>query len=613
MRNRTGLCFALGGLAAVLVAGAQPGASHPGPQGTAAAPGPQQPGPAAPPKTPAPVVRTTTRLVQVTVVAHHKGSPVADMTQDDFHVFDNGQEQTIAFFSKETGHVLEEPAAPLPKDTWSNRTETRKGIPINVTMILYDGLNTRVMDQNFAREQIVKFLSAIRPEDRVALYTLGKDLRVLHDFTSDATSLLRVLSKYKGYTGPEIPSSALDPETEPEVGAGMSPAAAAAAANINSFLQGVDEAYNQMQTVNRVARTADALEAIAAHVAGIPGRKNLIWVSGAFPFTMGFDNLLAGPAANPQLDSRDFAAEVQRAARALADANVAVYPVDAHGLGVGLGSTLRMAQAPRRGYADPNPRISQEDLTIQTIQTLAERTGGRAYYRTNDLSGAIRGAIEDSEVTYTLAYSPAHNEWNGKFRTIKVTTKRPGTELRYRMGYFAMPDKELEPTQSEQMAYAAQWSTLEATEIGLTVKAVRTTINERPAVSFTLLLDTAGVRFNEEDGRHSTNLLLILAERAEDGRVVTGDSRTLALKLKDDTYQRAMMKGLPLGGTLLLDPAAIQFRLVILDQSTGRLGSVDVPVAQLRVVPEAPAASKAPGAAPAPAPAGANPPEKPEP
>ena len=65
-----------------------------------------------------------------------------------------------------------------------------------------------------------------------------------------------------------------------------------------------------------------------------------------------------------------------------------------------------------------------------------------------------------------------------------------------------------------------------------------------------------------------------------------------------------MMKGLILGGTILLDPAAAQIRWVILDESTGQLGSVDVPVVRLTNVPPA---------APAAAPAGANPPEKPQP
>jgi len=602
---------ALLGLMAALLAAAQPGASRQAPQGKTPAPAP----PAAPaqraphPAAQAPTMHMVTRVVQVTVVAHHKGLPVEDLTQPDFRVFDNGQEQQIQFFAQERGHVINEAAVALPKNTWSNRTDTRKGIPINVTLILYDGLNTRTMDQAHAREQIVRFLSQLHPEDRVALYALGKDLKVLHDFTSDASALLRVLSRYKGYSGQEIRSAESEPgsEEDPSLTDGLHALSNPNAEAVAQFLDSSDEAYTQMQTVDRVATTMNALEAIAAHVAGIPGRKNLIWVSGGFPFTMGFDNLMSGSPANPLLQNKDFSAEVQRAARALSDANVAVYPVDAHGLVVNMGNIRQMTQAYHRNYGDPLPPMSQQDLIIQTMETLADRTGGRAFYRTNDLSHAIRRAIEDSQVTYTLAYAPTHREWNGEFRKIKVTTRRPGVELRYRTGYYAMPDKPLEPAQSEQMAYAAQWSALDATELGLTVEAMRSSLKGRPVVDFILVVDSAGLRFTEAEGRHDTDLLMVVAQKAEDGRVVSGDSKTLKLRLKDDTYQHAMMRGLGITGTVILDPAATQFRLVMLDEATGRLGSVDVPVAGL--------AEQPPPAQPAIPPAGgaANPPEKPKP
>ncbi|HTQ86358.1 MAG TPA: VWA domain-containing protein [Candidatus Solibacter sp.] len=609
MKLRDTSRFGMMGLIAAVLAVAQPGASNPTPQGDAAGAGKPQAAPSAPTKpvatsgpqsgAAAPVVRATTRLVQVTVVAHHKGAPVADLTQEDFHVFDNGQEQKVQFFTMETGHVVEGTPTPLPANTWSNRTETRKGIPVNVTLILYDGLNTRVTDQNYAREQIIRFLSQIHPEDRVALYALGKDLKVLHDFTSDASSLLRVISKYKGYNGVQIVTS--DPEVPNEYDT--------PSASMNEFLAGADEAFAQFQTVTRVETTVNALEAIAAHVAGIPGRKNLIWISGSFPFTMGYDSITAVARMNsPELQNRDFSQEIQRAARALTDANVAVYPVHAKGLVINATPATRNPQPYRRSFSDASPNLGENDLELQTLDKLAERTGGRAFYRTNDLGGAIRRAIEDSQVTYTLAYVPSHNEWNGKFRTIKVTTKRPGVELRYRTGYFAMPDKPLEPAQSEQMAYEAQWSSLEATELGLTVHAVRSTYEGRPVAVFSLTVDSAGLRFTEEEGRHSTNLLMILAQKAEDGHVISGDSKTLALRLKDDTYQTAMMKGLGVTGTLLLDPATTRFRLVMLDQSTGRLGSVDVPVQQLKETPAKPGPPAAPAAT---SPPTEKPPEKP--
>jgi hypothetical protein len=74
----------------------------------------------------------------------------------------------------------------------------------NVAVILLDGLNTQFTDQAFARQQVIEFLLQIKPQDRVALYTLGNELKILHDFTGDASSLLAALKRYKGQLAPFV-------------------------------------------------------------------------------------------------------------------------------------------------------------------------------------------------------------------------------------------------------------------------------------------------------------------------------------------------------------------------------------------------------------------------
>jgi VWFA-related protein len=535
----------------------------------------------------------------VSVIAQDKhGSPIPDLTEADFRIFDNGQEQKMAFFSKVDARVVPVAGPPPSPNTWTNRGPER-GAAANVTLILFDALNTRIQDQAYAREQIVRFLSQIHPDDRVALYTLGRDLRILHDFTSDARSLLRVLSHYKGYNGPEIRDSDPDVPNEYSVGNALAGGGGAGAAAIEAFLAGQDEVLSQYQTINRALRTADALEAIATHVAAVPGRKNLVWISGGFPFTIGFDTISARPGT-PELEDRNFLEEVQRAARALTDANVAVYPVDAHGLVLNMTAATRMPAPYRRGFSDPTPTMSEDQRAIQTMDEFAARTGGRAFYRTNDFSAAIRAAIDDSKIIYSLAYTPTHNEWNGKFRPIKVESRRPGVRLRYRSGYFALPDRELDARQREHMVAQAEWSSLEATEINLSVYAVAATVQGKPAMKFVLTVDPADVRFTEQEGRHAAELQLVTVQKAEDRHTIFGDSHDLSLRLKEDSYQDVLAKGLRVSAGVVLDPAATDLRFVVLDAGTGRLGSVDVPVPVRAGPSPAGAASPSPPAAPRP-------------
>jgi VWFA-related protein len=593
MLNTTTLRRALLTIAAAFLMAAQPGASGPAPQmkptgggqppTPQALPQPAEPARAARPATP--VVRITTRLVQVSVVAHDgHGNPVADLTQEDFRLFDNGQEQKISFFSKDSSEVRAGTTPALPPDTWSNVSNEKGGTPVNLTVILFDQVNTAQVDQANARNQIVHFLKQMRPEDRIALYALGDGLRILHDFTSDPDSLLRALAKAQARSGRLVPDN--DPGTGPLGDTTGDP-------DLDAFLAAADTSFVQYQVTDRILRTTDALEAIAAHVGSLPGRKNLLWVSSAFPLMIGYD---MDPAMVQQtgLDVRSFLVEVDRAGRALNDANVAVYPVDAHRLSVSLTAitTPYVAPSNTRVPATRAPSITPNRAGVETMENIAARTGGVAYHDTNDLSAALRSAMDDSRVVYTLAYMPSHNEWDNKFRKIKVEARRSGVHLRYRSGYFAIPDAHLDPTQRTQMLAEAQWSVFDATQIPLKLEIVRVMNNDIPSIKFAILADSSGLRFTETEGRHDTDMLLTLGEKGPDGKLVHEETKTLTFRLKDESYKEVMAKGMRLTATMPLDPTAVSFRIVLLDAADGHLGSLEVPIGKLRTVagPGAPAA-----------------------
>jgi VWFA-related protein len=141
----------------------------------------------------------------------------------------------------------------------------------------------------------------------------------------------------------------------------------------------------------RSGLTMVALLAIADHAAGIPGRKNLVWLTASLPST--------GPAI----------------ARLLNQANIAIYPVDARGL-----------------VASFNPHF--RPIGLDVMQELADETGGRAFYNNNDISGAIRKAVDDSDVSYTLGFYLNSGSLDGQFHELKIRVDRPGLEVRYPSG-----------------------------------------------------------------------------------------------------------------------------------------------------------------------------------
>jgi hypothetical protein len=98
------------------------------------------------------------------------------------------------------------------------------------------------------------------------------------------------------------------------------------------------------------------------------------------------------------------------------------------------------------------------------------------------LGRAFRSAVEDSRAAYRLGYQPSHDEWNGKFREIRIAVKRPGVRLRHRSGYFAQPGEPAEDWYRSGVLGAAMWSPTDATGLGLTVRPF-------PAAPDTLDLD----------------------------------------------------------------------------------------------------------------------------
>lgn len=273
---------------------------------------------------------------------------------------------------------------------------------------------------------------------------------------------------------------------------------------------------------------------------------------------------------------------LERAARALTDANLAVYPVDATGLSSpkGLGARNSFGGGvPYQGEAGlPMQTSSPQQLRWDTMNAIAERTGGRAFYNTNDFSTALRRAVDDSRVVYTLSYAPTHGEWDGKFREIKVECRRAGVKLRHRKGYFALPDRALDATGRQEMLEAAQWSPLVATEIGLTAHVSPGNLDGQAAKVITVTVDAQNLHFDDKDGRHVTDLLLLVAQRAEDGKPLGSKAHDLRMQIKEETFRTVMEYGLRVTVTSVLEPATRRMRLVLLDAATGRLGSLDVPV-----------------------------------
>jgi VWFA-related protein len=542
------------------------------------------------------VLKVKTRLVVVDVVAlDHKGAPVTDLKAEDFSLTEDGSEQNIRVFT------FQHPAEPAPgqpvmveASLTPNRITNMPRFKTNSTLnvLLLDGINVTNVNQKYTREQMVKFLEKLPAGQPIAVYALGSKLRMLQDFTADPTQLREAVKKAKDNSlgvradvsnSMDLPAGLLE-----QMPTDM----------YQTILRfGEDQASNQMDT--RVGLTLDQLGALARNLAGYPGRKNLIWLSEAFP------NYLY--PLNPELQNsrdqyqrsfmRSYQAQIEHTADMLANAQVAVYPVDSGTLanrdpysslsntdsnGNYLGRGSRGGTRPGVGSMQSNEISRSTGAQIDshaTMNAVAEQTGGKAFYNTNNIEHAIRDSMDDGSIYYTLGYYPENKNWDGKFRKIAVKVKRSGVKLHYRQGFLA----------AEPLSYAKQDPKIQAIDIG---SALDLNSPVSTALPFQALVIPPSATNNKVQINYGIDPKAISFELRADGlqhaavdcgvRVYSPkgeglhvQANTFNAALAPEQYQKVMKMIFPCSQTVDLPAGEYVLRLAVRDITSGLIGTAN--------------------------------------
>lgn len=535
-----------------------------------------------------PRIRVATRLVEIGVIVRDKNGPVSGLTKDDFTVLDRGKPQKISIFSTEAAtpaSQLPQPqnqmaaqTQPLPRNTFSDLPQY-SAPPRSVTIVLLDNLNTlygSVAESKYeesphwfedlalrnAKNHLVQFIQQLQPQDRVAIYGLTHSLHVVCDFTSDHNQLLAILKNYdtKSVTNREV----VEPGNHIVDLGGHLNRAAGILKPAGSFENGASMRLAGAANEDRGAETLAALQAIAAHVANIPGRKNLVWLTANLPFS---------------------GAEM---ARVLSPSDIAVYPIDARGLLA--QSPMVLADVPgtadaddvsgASGHMDNMPAQSSQPIGITTMQKVADETGGQAFVNTNDITGAIRKAVEDSRVTYTLGFYIDKDSLDGKFHEIKVDVNRKGLSVRYPKGYFAFPDAP-DKNSDQRMLAAAVESPVESSMIPLQAALNRVNQPRPNTLDLACSIDIHDIQLAQSGSLRKGAIVVYVIGQDAAGNVVHQWSKAYNLQFTNQQYAMLLKNGIPFRQGIQLRPDVTTLRVLVEDLSTSKLGSLIIPLAQV--------------------------------
>jgi hypothetical protein len=277
----------------------------------------------------------------------------------------------------------------------------------------------------------------------------------------------------------------------------------------------------------------------------------------------------------------DFTPEMQAAGKALNDANVAIYPVDARGLAGTLSVPGSVANAETGGGRGCNPTAGPcimqgpggvgEPTGFDTMNALASLTGGRAFCNTNGIEDSIAKAVEDAELTYTLGFYPSEGSLDGTYHKLTVKLLKRGGSVHYRDGHIASKAM-AGPDQGASIGELMR-DPLEATGLGLVAQALADAA--KPG-SWT-------VRVNVE--LHDMHLEHVGARRSgavDLSFLLEGSGkirmRTIRMDIPDDQFDGMIEKGFSTVESIASDGQAKELRVVVQARTTGAAGSVRVPL-----------------------------------
>jgi len=536
------------------------------------------------------------------LVTDKDGKVVTGLGAPDFTVLEDGKPQKLTTISfeqaAEVARTLRSQRASLPPNVTTNRPAYRMPAGPMVIVVL-DALNTRSQDQSRARMELLKYLDTqLQPGQQVAVYTLSASLRILQDFTDDPALLKAAIQGFRPNESIELQIADINARMPRMSGAG--PEAPLRGGGVN---QALGNALSRMQlffedqanlaTDARVGTTLTAFRYIAQAVAGMPGRKNLVWVTGSFPLAT-YTRIIQYSAdavndPNAVRIENDYEDMIRETGSRLNDAQVAVYPVDARGLiGELLGGAERQGVS-NTGELKTGPEYAQDvqlaSRTLQetqaSMQQMAADTGGKLFTNRNDLDHSVALSAQDGAAYYLLGYTPA-SKADGKFHKIAVKVNRPDVTVRARHGYYAFPfgEEAKAPKQHDaEVGMAMRASSPVATGVTFDARVVPPAPAAKMKVGADFLVDPSTLTV-EDAGGGSKRLALefhAVAYQA-DGKVAGQRDVATKATLKAADFARLQQQGLPYHVDLELPPGRYLLRLGVVDQPSGFIGTADLPL-----------------------------------
>ena len=480
-------------------------------------------------------ISVTSRLVVLDVVVlDRSGKPVTNLDRSQFSITEDKVPQAIRNFDPPLAHAM-----PASNDAVVHSVADLPKIgqaPVNV--LVFDEVDTPFHQLAYARQMMEKYLKAqpaVLPVPTLFVAAGYSRMVVLHDYTQSRADLLKSVEKH---------TADLD------------------FTQIVNTLNG-----GSGGSENGLVKTLGAMLQIAQSVAGIPGRKNVIWVGTGYNKAYDLTHM-------SEADHDKVVAEIKQVTDKMLQARVTLYIIDP-------GGPVK-ADDPTEDTIDPsNVSSSGSDIgdfgDNMGMNTFADNTGGRVIGGRNDLDAQVAQVSQEGTEYYTMAYVPAgESDAAQPFRKIKVTVNVPGLRVITRQGYFASEAavSKVALAPKAKQANDVKYDLMSAARTTMPYTALHTDAT-RSKNGYTVLVNANDLKFAQRpDGARLAEVTILAVCYNSKGKETAQRAAEMTDELAASDVIRADSQ-VSFAFPMVVPPFTQRVRFVVRDAATGAIGSAN--------------------------------------
>jgi len=375
------------------------------------------------------------RVINVdVVVTDRKGNRVTGLTKDDFELYENGVQKPISNFYE----VAAEPKPPVTAAAPATAKPAPspasiEQIPDNQKrrIIFYvDNLSLAPFNRNRVFKQMKEFATEVmRPGDEAMIATFNRSMKIRVQFTRDPKLIAQTLDTLAGESALGISNRSEKRDVLNRI------------RDAKSYDEALGTARSYAESVEHDLRqSVESLNGLMTTLAGVEGKKVLVLTSEGFQIQPGREAFYAvdeathtnGWQGSSMLEGLSFDGTplIQSVAKTANANGITMYTIHAAGLGAASEGTLAEVDKPQ-SYTVLQAGITN---TTESMQLMADMTGGVASINTNNFARAFKTIEQDLDEYYSLGYR-AGTERVDRQRNLEVRIKNHNYNVRNRQTF----------------------------------------------------------------------------------------------------------------------------------------------------------------------------------